>query len=697
MIALNPVPGIPWVAVSFPFDPQLIALVKQVPGRKWDQKTRRWYFPHNLENIATFLATLPSDIAVSVHPALHHAIAERTADIAAAQAAKRNGDSNMAFDYLTAPYAHQRAGLELLSRLGSGALLWEMGLGKTKTAIDYAEWLCHNALVQHELEHGCGEVRETGQSRAKSLRSGMASHASRPASGLGEEISGDRESSIAAAPSLRNEGAISTSRSNVGMVRESASPTGQSVRDLPDGFRGRKAVNAEAAYRPQSLNGTGSGSPLWSMQSGTRADERRSDTALCGWRVPFAVLTVTPKTVARNWAAEIEKHAGHRDYAVLADGSLAKRAKQLAIARYTIVNPEALSLVPLSSAIIKQPWDIVIVDESTRFKTPGARRTKNLHKLHATRRVILTGTPITGKPEDAWSQFEFVAPGLFGSWWAYADRYLVKDYWKRIVGVKPEMIGELRDRIEQHSYRVLKSAVLDLPPKVYADRRVELVGEQRQAYEQMRKQLVIEMTDMPRVSAATILTQLLRLTQITAGLVGEGDRYRWLPDGAKVAELDDLLLDELAGEQVVVFGIYQRELEELASRYEGYTRQDDRLPIIYGPTPEKRRHELVEQFQAGSRRLLFVQEHTGGFGINLTAAHTAIYTTRSWSLEDWLQSQDRLHRIGQQGTVAVISLIANGTVDEQIAETLTDKAELADKLTGDQARRLAAQVLGERP
>src|SRR3989304_3134572 len=87
-----------------------------------------------------------------------------------------------------------------------------------------------------------------------------------------------------------------------------------------------------------------------------------------------------------------------------------------------------------------------------------------------------------------------------------------------------------------------------LPPRVYADRRVELAGEQRTAYAQMRKQLVIEMADMPRVSAATILTQLLRLTQITAGLVGEGDRYRWLQDGAKVAELDDLLLAAPAGE-----------------------------------------------------------------------------------------------------------------------------------------------------
>ena len=88
-----------------------------------------------------------------------------------------------------------------------------------------------------------------------------------------------------------------------------------------------------------------------------------------------------------------------------------------------------------------------------------------------------------------------------------------------------------------------------------------------------------------------------------------------------------------------------------------------------------------------------MQTHTGGIGINLTAAKVAVYHTRGWSLEDYLQSQDRLHRIGQTGTVTIVNLVANHTVDEHIAKALSTKQDLADRLTGDDARRLAALVL----
>jgi SNF2 family DNA or RNA helicase len=105
---------------------------------------------------------------------------------------------------------------------------------------------------------------------------------------------------------------------------------------------------------------------------------------------------------------------------------------------------------------------------------------------------------------------------------------------------------------------------------------------------------------------------------------------------------------------------------------------------------------MVEQFQAGDRRLLFAQVETGGIGINLTAARTAIFVTRSWSLEHWLQAQDRLHRIGQAGTVSIISLIAEGSIDEDISDALEKKQNIADHLTGDHDRRaLVAKILGK--
>lgn len=551
-------PGGKQLALTFPYQPDLIAFVKTIPGREWDRAYKVWRVPNTPETLIFIRDHKPAGLALSIEPSI---IERFRADVARLNAAKRirdAGDSSIEHTWVTAPYAHQRAGLAHLAELGSGALLWEMGLGKTKTAIDYAEYL--------------GAAR---------------------------------------------------------------------------------------------------------------------------------VLVITPNTVVRNWTNEIRLHAGHEDYVVLAGLSIAKRAALLGSARYSIVNCEALAYGEFVKAALAIQWDLVIVDESTRFKSPKALRTKALMKVGkvARHRVILTGTPITGSAEDAWAQMEFVQPGIFGSWYSFVDRFLERDYFKRVIGIRPSMVPELASRIGARSYRVLKADVLDLPPKVYVDRLVTLSDVQRRAYDQMRDELRVEIESLPSLSAANVLTVLLRLTQITAGLVGEAGKYTWIPYNAKVTELDALLNDELKGEQVVIFGLYQKELEALAARYVGGSHSGPSLsplPIIYGPTPERVRHDLISEFQAGDRRLLFAQVRTGGIGINLTAAQTAIYYSRSWSLEEYLQSQDRLHRIGQKGIVSIVHLIAQGTVDEQIGKALAEKQKLADSLTGDGARRLIASVLGGR-
>jgi SNF2 family DNA or RNA helicase len=160
--------------------------------------------------------------------------------------------------------------------------------------------------------------------------------------------------------------------------------------------------------------------------------------------------------------------------------SIAKRIQLLGTARYSIVNCEALSIKAFADAAKKVEWDLLIVDESTRFKNPKVARTKALHKLRRKHAIVLTGTPITGKPEDAWSQLELVAPGTFGkSYHQFEERYLHKDWYGHVDGLKPEMAEDLIKRIDRHSYRILKSEVLDLPPKVYATRTVTMDGEQK--------------------------------------------------------------------------------------------------------------------------------------------------------------------------------------------------------------------------
>jgi SNF2 family DNA or RNA helicase len=425
------------LVAKFEFHPALVRAVKDVPGREYNEANRVWTIPLNPDNVLalkTELARLGHTLILA--GGLREELNARWKAQRDAAAIRGRGDAELEFDFVTTPYAHQRAGLAFLSRLGAGALFWEMGLGKTKTAIDYAELL---AGQQEEYQ---------------------------------------------------------------------------------------------------------------------RAAQ------------PLRVLVIAPNTVCRNWVAEIGKHAGHGDLVRLTGMSIAKRIQLLGTARYSIVNCEALSIKAFADAAKKVEWDLLIVDESTRFKNPKVARTKALHKLRRKHAIVLTGTPITGKPEDAWSQLELVAPGTFGkSYHQFEERYLHKDWYGHVDGLKPEMAEDLIKRIDRHSYRILKSEVLDLPPKVYATRTVTMDGEQKAAYAQMRDELRIELENMPNLTAFNVLTHMLRLTQITAGLVGSAGTYRWLENGAKVRELDDLLNDELAGEQVVVFGMYQRELEELAKRY----------------------------------------------------------------------------------------------------------------------------------
>lgn len=559
-------PGSRHAIVQYPYSPAVSECIRAIPGREFSKPYKVWTIPLTPTNILALRESLqgigwhlqiPRDIANELN--------ETFAQEKEAREIRTAGDAVVDFDFKTEPYAHQRAGLAFLQKLDGGALLWEMGLGKTKTAIDFVEWLG---------KHGEGDRQH-------------------PADG----------------------------------------------------------------YRYDGCPG-------------------------CGLRV----LVICPNTVKRNWTAEIKKHAGHENF-VLPTGTLAKRATQLASERYTIINAEALSHKVMAEALRAIEWDLVIVDESTRFKTPEAARTKALMKLRTKRRVILTGTPITGKPADAYVQFEFVAPGTFGkSFFAFKQRYLAIDWFGNVTGVKPEKADELRTRIDARSYRILKEDVLDLPPKVYVDRWVEMAGEQKRAYDQMRDELRVELMNRPDLTVANILTLVLRLTQITGGAVGERGAYDWLKPSAKADELDDMLTGDLGGEQVVVFGLYQFELEQLSKRFGG--------GIIYGPTPEGERARLIEAFQRGDSRILFAQTRTGGIGINLTAAKTAVYYTRGWSLEEYLQSQDRLHRIGQTGTVSIVHLLATGSVDGDIAAALADKKNLADHLTGDAARGLAAQLLG---
>jgi SNF2 family DNA or RNA helicase len=336
---------------------------------------------------------------------------------------------------------------------------------------------------------------------------------------------------------------------------------------------------------------------------------------------------------------------------------------------------------------------IMAIDESTTIKNPDAKRTKNICTLgpHAKYRRILTGSPITKSPLDLYKQCEFLAPELLGhaSYYSFRTRYAVMktaNFGGRsvqiVVGYRN--LSELTDMLKVFSYRVLKDECLDLPKKTFMRRTVKLTKEQEHAYKQM-SQLALAQFKGKLMTTATVMTQLMRLHQITCGHFTADDGT--IQD-IKNNRLDDLsdLLDEVHG-KVVIWAHYQYDVETIVERIKK-EHGDNSVVTYYGLTPQDQRQSNIEKFQDKESpvRFLVGTTATGGYGITLTAASTMIYYSNGYDLEKRQQSEARIDRIGQESPMTYIDLIAEDTIDDKIVVALRKKVNIASEIMGEELK-----------
>ena len=203
------------------------------------------------------------------------------------------------------------------------------------------------------------------------------------------------------------------------------------------------------------------------------------------------------------------------------------------------------------------------IDESTTIKTPSARRTKNIIGLglNAKYKRIMTGSPITKNPLDLYTQCEFLDPWLldFASYYAFRNRYAeMKTMHLRGRSIqvvdKFQNLGELSDVVKQFSYRVLKEDCLDLPPKVFIKRHITLTADQKRVYEQMKEQALAVLNGKV-TTTMTVLTQLMRLHQITCGYVTADDGTTQKVESNRLNELMSILED--TDGKVIIWANYQ--------------------------------------------------------------------------------------------------------------------------------------------
>lgn len=330
---------------------------------------------------------------------------------------------------------------------------------------------------------------------------------------------------------------------------------------------------------------------------------------------------------------------------------------------------------------------LIAIDESTVIKNHKARRSKaavRLAKLCKYKR-ILTGSPITKTPLDLFSQFQFLGENLLGfkSYYAFCARYadMVKrstgsHQYNQILGFRN--LDELTNSIKPYSFRVTKEECLDLPEKTYTVRNIELTPEQKKVYTQIKQSAVALLDDMEMITTNAVITQLLRLHQISCGFVKTDEGNEIELSNNRMPELLSVL-EETNG-KAIIWANYRHDIQAI-EREITKVYGSSSVASYYGDTPGEERQEIVERFQTDDTLRFFVgQPRTGGYGLTLTAASTVVYYSNSYDLEVRLQSEDRAHRIGQNSNVTYIDLIANKTVDEKIVSALRKKINIATEV-----------------
>jgi SNF2 family DNA or RNA helicase len=417
-------------------------------------------------------------------------------------------------------------------------------------------------------------------------------------------------------------------------------------------------------------------------------------------------IIVAPKGVVKTWyEQELPTHLPDHieNVTVLWQPNITKKQQEKLETLYEIgtalhilvMNVEALSTekgVKFARKFLVSHRSLMAIDESTTIKTPSAKRTKNIISLgkHAKYRRIMTGSPITKNPLDLYSQCEFLDPWLlnFASYYAFRNRYAeMKTMHLRGRSIQVvhafQNLGELSEKVKAFSYRVLKEDCLDLPSKNWTKRHITLTADQRKIYDQMKKAAMAVLNGKV-TTTMTVLTQLMRLHQITCGHFTADDGSTQLIPNNRITELMNVL-EETEG-KVIIWANYQRDVNQIIKNVtEKYG--EGSIVDYYGLTPQEERQDNIRKFQNGPDcRFLIGTPQTGGYGITLTKANTVVYFSNGYDLEKRLQSEDRAHRIGQKKKVTYVDLIAEGTVDEKIVEALRSKINIASEVMGEQLK-----------
>jgi SNF2 family DNA or RNA helicase len=391
------------------------------------------------------------------------------------------------------------------------------------------------------------------------------------------------------------------------------------------------------------------------------------------------ILVIAPLRVAEDtWSRESQKwdHLKHlRISKILGDRKQREKALQ-ADADLYIINRENVEWL-VSTTGNKWPFDTVIVDELSSFKSHSAKRFRALRRVRPliNRIIGLTGTPAPNGLMDLWSQVYLLDQGerLGKTITGYRDRYFIAGArsghvvydWKQ----KKESEEAVYSKISDICVSMKSEDWLDMPERIDRIVPVKLDATAREKYRQLERDMLLPMVDADIVAntAAVLSNKLLQLANGAAYDERKGVREI---HNAKLDALEDIL-EAANGHPILLFYSYKHDLDRIRFRF-----KQTRI-LRKGAEGVKD----IADWNAGKIPLLAVHPASAGHGLNLQdGGNTMVWFGLTWSLELYQQAIARLLRQGQKKNVIVHHLVAEGTMDEDVMSALEDKAAGQDAL-----------------
>jgi superfamily II DNA or RNA helicase len=403
-------------------------------------------------------------------------------------------------------------------------------------------------------------------------------------------------------------------------------------------------------------------------------------------------LAVVPASLLENWRREIEKFTPDLRAVIihpqaLKDSSLHDIRREVDSYDIAITTYGMLTRCPW---IAEHEWFYVICDEAQAIKNPATKQAKAVKALKCKRRGVMTGTPVENRLTDLWSLFDFINPGLLGSFGEF------KNYAKGLDD-RPEGYGRLRRVVHPYILRrskTDKSIISDLPDKVEMKTFCSLSKAQAILYQDLVRQLENDLKNIEGIQRkGVVLAYLMKCKQICnhpdhysgSGAFNTEDSGKF----KRLAELCDTIHEKR--EKILVFTQFKEIIGPLAA----FLASVFGAPglTLHGSTSVKQRKEAVDRFQSGEYFPFFILSlKAGGVGLNLTEANHVVHFDRWWNPAVENQATDRAFRIGQKKNVMVHKFICKGTIEEKIDALIEDKKALAGEIVPEAAENWITEL-----